>query len=263
MRGLRIQLSGAALLATPLLWAQTQIDPAYPIHDRNRPLPAVVDPGTGGSQQMSGRAPSDAIVLFDGHDLSHWRMRDGSAAKWRIGAGYFEVVPGTGQLYTREAFGDCQLHVEFSEPDPPRGTDQDRGNSGVFLQDRYEVQVLDSFQSRTYADGQAGALYGQFPPLVNASRPPGQWQSYDIIFHAPQFDSAGRLARPARMTVLHNGVLIQDDAQLSGPTAHQHRPPYVAGPPQQPLSLQDHGHPVRYRNIWIRELTETAPTLRP
>lgn len=263
MRDLRIQLSGAALLATPLLWAQTQIDPAYPIHDRNRPLPAVVEPGTESSQQVPGRAPSDAMVLFDGHDLSQWRMRDGSAAKWRIGAGYFEVVPGTGQLYTREAFGDCQLHVEFSEPDPPRGTDQDRGNSGVFLQDRYEVQVLDSFQSRTYADGQAGALYGQFPPLVNASRPPGQWQSYDIIFHAPKFDSAGRLARPAHMTVLHNGVLIQDDVQLSGPTAHQHRPPYVAGPPKQPLSLQDHGHAVRYRNIWIRELTETAPTLPP
>jgi hypothetical protein len=122
--------------------------------------------------------------------------------------------------------------------------------------------VLDSFHSRTYADGQAGALYGQFPPLVNASRPPGQWQSYDIIFHAPQFDSAGGLKHPARMTVLQNGVLIQDDAQLSGPTAHQRRPPYVAGPPKQPLSLQDHGHPVRYRNIWIRELTDPSPAPR-
>ena len=255
MRGLSIRLSAVAMLVAPLLWAQTQIDPAYPIHDRDRPLPAAVDPGTDSSQRSPGRAPSDATVLFDGHDLSRWRMRDGSDAKWKLAGGYFEVVPGTGPLYTRAAFGDCQLHVEFSEPDPPRGTDQDRGNSGVFLQGQYEVQVLDSFQSPTYADGQAGALYGQFPPLVNASRPPGQWQSYDIIFHAARFDAAGRLTHPAHMTVLHNGVLIQDDAQLSGPTAHQHRPPYVAGPPKRPLSLQDHDHPVRYRNIWIRELT--------
>jgi len=258
MKSLTLCASIGSLL---LGWAssvrtQTQIDPRYPIHDRNRPLPAVVDPGTASSQTTPGRPPSDATVLFDGRDLSQWRMRDGSPAKWRLGEGYFEVVPQTGQLYSREAFGDCQLHVEFAEPDPPKGEDQDRGNSGVFLHDLYEVQVLDSYQNKTYADGQAAAVYGQFPPLVNASRPPGQWQTYDIVFHGPRFDATGKLTRPARLTVLHNGVLVQDDVELSGPTAHHRRPPYVAGPERLPLSLQDHNHPVRYRNIWIRELPE-------
>ena len=241
---------------TSLGLAQTEVDSSYPIHDRNRPLPAVVSPGTSSSQAAPGRAPSDAIVLFDGKDLSRWRMRDGSPARWKLGNGYFEVVPKSGQLYTREAFGDCQLHVEFAEPYPPTGEDQDRGNSGVFLHDLYEVQVLDSYQNKTYADGQAAAIYGQFPPLVNAARPAGEWQSYDIVFHGPRFDATGKLTRRARMTVLHNGVLVQDEVELSGPTAHQRRPPYVAGPEKLPLSLQDHNHPVRYRNIWIRELPD-------
>jgi hypothetical protein len=261
MGSIPFRLSSAVILLGwgGLVHAQTQIDPAYPIHDRERPLPAVVDSGTSSSQTTPGRPPSDATVLFDGRDLSKWQMRDGSPAKWKLGEGYFEVVPKTGQLRTRQAFGDCQLHVEFAEPDPPRGVDQDRGNSGVFLHDLYEVQVLDSYQSKTYADGQAAAIYGQFPPLVNATRPPGQWQSYDIVFHGPRFDAMGKLTRPARMTVLHNGVLVQDDVELSGPTAHQRRPPYVAGPEKLPLSLQDHDHRVRYRNIWIRELPDSAP----
>jgi hypothetical protein len=235
-------------------FAQTQVDPRYPQHDRDRPQPAVIDAGTQSSQDSPGRPPSDAVVLFDGTDLSKWRQKDGSAAKWKLGAGYFEVIPGTGQLYTRESFGDCQLHVELAEPSPPHGEDQDRGNSGVFLHDQYEVQVLDSYQSKTYPDGQAAAIYGQFPPLVNASRAPGLWQTYDIVFHGPRFDAAGHLTRPARMTVFFNGVLVQDDAVLTGPTAHRSRPPYVAGPQRLPLSLQDHGGAVRYRNIWIREL---------
>jgi hypothetical protein len=239
---------------TSVAHAQTPIDTKYSIHDRNRPLPAVVDPGTASSQNAAGRPPSDAVVLFDGKDLAEWRMGDGGPAKWKLAAGYFEVVPGTGQLYTRRVFGDCQLHVEFAEPAPPRGSDQDRGNSGVFLQGLYEVQVLDSYRSNTYADGQAAAVYGQFPPLVNASRPPGEWQSYDIVFHRPRFDASGKLLRPARLTVLHNGVLVQDDVVLSGPTGHHQRPAYAPGPDQLPLSLQDHDHPVRYRNIWIREL---------
>lgn len=242
------------LAAAWLAHAGTQVDPNYPIHDRNRPQPAAVDPGIASTQAAPGRAPSDAVVLFDGRDLSHWQHQDGSAPKWKVGGGYFEVVPGSGYLYTREAFGDCQLHVEFAEPDPPKGDDQNRGNSGVFLQGLYEVQVLDSYRSPTYPDGQAAAVYGQFPPLVNASRAPGVWQSYDIIFHGPRFDSAGHLLRPARMTVLHNGVLVQDDVELTGPTGHHQRPPYAAGPDQLPLALQDHGDPVRYRNIWIREL---------
>ena len=254
-----IAFPGIGLLAAAwLAQAETHVDPNYPIHDRTRPQPAVVDPGTASTQATPGRPPSDAIVLFDGRDLSHWRHQDGSAPKWKIGSGYFEVVPGSGYLYTRDAYGDCQLHVEFAEPDPPKGEDQNRGNSGVFLHGLYEVQVLDSYQSPTYPDGQAAALYGQFPPLVNASRAPGVWQSYDIVFHGPRFDAAGHLTRPARMSVLHNGVLVQDDVELTGPTAHHQRPPYSAQPDKLPLALQDHADPVRYRNVWIRELPDTG-----
>jgi hypothetical protein len=236
------------------LLAQTQVDPKWEIHDRNRPVPVAIDSGTASTQETPGRPPSDAVILFDGKDLSKWQHKDGSAAKWKVENGYFEVVPKTGQLYTRDSFGDCQLHVEFAEPSPAKGEDQDRGNSGVFLHGLYEIQVLDSYQSKTYADGQAAAVYGQFPPQVNASRPPGQWQTYDIIFHGPRFDSAGKLLRPARITVLHNGVLVQDNVEPTGPTGHHMRPPYAAGPEKLPLSLQDHNHPVRYRNIWLREL---------
>ncbi|HWZ61514.1 MAG TPA: DUF1080 domain-containing protein [Steroidobacteraceae bacterium] len=240
--------------------AQTYVDPRYPIHDRDRPAPAVIEPGTTSSQAAPGRPPSDAVVLFDGRDLSRWQQKDGSAARWIVRDGYFEVVPGSGYLYTRDPFGDCQLHVELAEPAPPKGDDQNRGNSGVFLHGLYEVQVLDSYHSPTYPDGQSAAVYGQFPPLVNASRPPGEWQSYDIIFHGPRFDAAGKLLRPARMTVLDNGVLVQDDVELTGPTAHHQRPPYAAGPDRLPLALQDHGDPVRFRNIWIRELPDSAVT---
>lgn len=231
-----------------------QVDTRWKIHDPDRPVPPVIDPGTASTQDSPGRPPSDAVVLFDGKDLSKWAHKDGSAAKWKVENGYFEVVPKTGYIYTREAFGDCQLHVEFAEPSPAKGESQDRGNSGVFLQGLYETQVLDSYQSKTYADGQAGAIYGQYPPLVNASRAPGQWQAYDIIFHGPRFDASGKLTRPARETVFHNGVLVQDNVELSGPTAHGARPPYKPQPEKLPLALQDHNHPVRYRNIWIREL---------
>src|SRR5579859_7877349 len=159
-----------------------------------------------------------------------------------------------GELRTKEAFGDCQLHVEFREPVPPHGESQERGNSGVFLMGLYEVQVLDSYDNRTYADGQASAIYGQYPPQVNAARPPGEWQWYDIVFHGPRFDSSGKLLRPARFTVLHNGVLVQDNVELTGPTANGRRPPYKPTPEKLPLALQDHGNPVRFRNVWIREL---------
>src|SRR5260370_36738307 len=169
-------------------FAQTQVDPKYQIHDPNRPAPSVIDPGTTSTPEMPGRPPSDAIVLFDGKDLSKWQHKDGSPAKWKVESGYFEVVPKTGYLYTRETFGDCQLHVEFAEPSPAKGESQDRGNSGVFLQGLYETQVLDSYQSKTYADGQAGAIYGQYPPLLHASRPPGHCQTHDIVFHVPRFD---------------------------------------------------------------------------
>ena len=157
-------------------------------------------------------------------------------------------------IHTADGFGDVQLHVEWMAPDPPRGSDQDRGNSGVFLMGKYEVQVLDSWQNVTYPDGQASAVYGQYPPLVNASRKPGQWQSYDIIFRRPRFGSDGSVRSPAIITVLHNGILVQDHVELTGPTAHQRRPPYEVHPDRLPIGLQDHEHPVRYRNIWIRNL---------
>jgi hypothetical protein len=198
--------------------------------------------------------PADAIVLFDGKDLSGWTTTKGAPAEWLVRDGYMEVVKGKGSIRTTRGFGDCQLHVEWASPETPTGSGQDRGNSGVFLMEVYEVQVLDSYNSRTYADGMAGAIYGQYPPLVNASRKPGEWQSHDIIFRAPRFDERGGLVAPATMTVFHNGILVQDNEELTGPTAHKARPPYKAHADRLPISLQDHSHPVRFRNIWIREL---------
>jgi len=229
-------------------------------HDRNRPQPPVITPGEASTQEQPGKPPSDAIILFDGKDLSAWESIKGGPAPWKVGEGYFEVVPRTGDIKTEQAFGDYQLHVEWATPNPPHGQDQDRGNSGVFMMnlDYYEVQVLDSYQSQTYPDGQAAAIYGQYPPLVNVCRPPGQWQTYDIIFHGPRFDTEGRVVRPDSSTVLHNGVLVQDHATVLGlresERPHAFPPPYSQHPTKLPLRLQDHNHPVRYRNIWIREL---------
>jgi hypothetical protein len=239
------------VLAAP---AQSQVDTKWKIHDMSRPAPPVVDPGTFSTQDMPGHPPSDAIVLFDGKDLSKWQHADKSAAKWKVQNGYAEVVAETGNIQTKQEFGDFQLHVEFAEPVPPVGDSQERGNSGVYLQGLYEVQVLDSYKNKTYADGQAASLYGQYPPQVNASRPPGTWQQYDIVFHAPKFDAANKLLKPARVTVFHNGVLVQDNVALTGPTEHGERPPYKPGVVRGPVALQDHGNPVRFRNIWIREL---------
>jgi hypothetical protein len=233
-----------------------QVDERWKPNDPTRPAPPVIEPGTASAQDAPGRPPSDAIVLFNGNDLSLWVAEDGQLAKWKVADAYMEVVPHSGLIHTRQAFGDCQLHVEFAEPVPPVGEGQERGNSGVFLMGLYEIQVLDSYQSKTYADGQASAVYAQFPPLVNASRPPGQWQTYDIVFHGPRWDHGGKVLRPARITVLHNGVLVQDNVELSGPTGHHQRPPYKPTPDKLPLSLQDHNNPVRFRNIWIRELGE-------
>jgi hypothetical protein len=217
------------------------------IHDLNRPQPRAVDPGG------PGKAPSDAVVLFDGKDLSKWKSAKGGAAPWKVENGYFEVVKGTGGIETVDAYGDGQLHIEWRAPSPPVGESQDRGNSGVFF-GPYEVQVLDSYNSKTYPDGQAAALYGQYPPLVNATRPPGEWQTYDIIFHGARFDASGKVTRPTRITVIHNGVVVQDNQELMGPTTHKARPPYKAHPEKLALALQDHDHPVRFRNVWFREL---------
>ena len=216
----------------------------YRQHAMDRPRPPVVTP------PEPGKAPSDAIVLFDGKDLSAWKNGD----KWIVADGV--ATAAKGGISTKEALGDCQLHIEWATPAKIEGKGQGRGNSGVYFMGRYELQVLDSFENPTYFDGQAGSIYKQFPPMVNASRKPGEWQAYDVIFTAPRFDPAGKLIKPAAITVLHNGVLVQDDVVLSGPTAHQRRPPYVAHPGSLPLLLQNHGNPVRYRNIWIRALSE-------
>lgn len=226
----------------------------WEVHDRDRPLPPVVAPGDTDLATSAGGAPADAVVLFDGENLSQWETPGGDDAPWKVGDGYFEVVPGTGPIQTKAGFGDVQLHVEWSAPDPPRGEDQDRGNSGIFLMGLYEVQVLDSYENDTYADGQAAAIYGQYPPLVNAMRPPGQWNTYDIIFRRPRFGPDGALRAPATVTVLHNGILVQDHEKLTGPTAHHERPPYEAHADGLPIQLQDHDHPVRFRNVWLRNL---------
>ena len=223
----------------------------WPQHSMDRPRPTVVDPGP---ERPPVPAPKDAIVLFDGSQLSEWRTDDGSAAKWTVRDGYVEVKPGTGTMVSARSFGDVQLHIEWATPAVVKGEGQERGNSGVFLMGIYELQVLDSYRNDTYPDGQAGAIYGQNPPLVNAVRGPGQWQAYDIIFHRPRFKADGSLERPARMTVLLNGVLIQDNFELVGPTANRQQPPYRAHADKLPLKLQDHGNPTRFRSIWVREL---------
>lgn len=223
----------------------------WKIHDPDRPQPPVVDPGPASDPVP---APSDAIVLFDNTDLSAWEDSKGQPARWKVENGYMEVVKKTGSIRTKQKFGDCQLHLEWAAPLPATGEGQERGNSGVFLMDKYEVQILDCYDNTTYADGMTAAIYGQYPPLVNACRPPGEWQTYDIVFRRPRFDSEGKLVSPARMTVFHNGVLVHDSAELTGPTAHKQRPPYAFHADKLPISLQDHGNPIRFRNIWLREL---------
>jgi hypothetical protein len=232
----------------------------YKVHDEVRPQPRIVTPGTFSTQERPGLPPSDAVVLFDGRDLSKWESMDGSPARWKVADGYMEVVAKTGSIRTRDAFGSCQLHVEFATPAVVEGESQGRGNSGVFLMNLYEIQVLDNYQNPTYSDGTVGALYGQFPPLVNASRKPGEWQQYDVIWEAPAFDG-DRLVRPAFITVLLNGLVLHHRQELLGPTMHRLAPQYKPHPATGPLSLQDHGNPVRFRNIWYRPLTRYDQTV--
>lgn len=243
------------------LWAQSDGgQKEWAPNDRSRPVPVVITPGTSSSQDKAGDPPSDAVVLFNGKDLSNWEALKGGPAKWKVGDGYFEIAPdgniGSGDIRTKQVFGDFQLHVEWATPNPPKGTDQDRGNSGIFLHGLYEVQVLDSYHSVTYADGQASAIYGQYPPLVNATRPPGQWQTYEIVLHGARFDANGKLTRPANVTVILNGVLVQDHVNIKGPNSTKLGAPYEPTPEKLPIRLQDHHHPVRYRNIWIREIPD-------
>ncbi len=241
--------------------AVAQTPSGWRAHDMTRPRPPVVSPG---QEAVLVAPPSDAVVLFDGSGVGAWRNANGEAAGWVVRNGAMEAAPGAGYVYSRQEFGDVQLHVEWAAPTPPKDTGQGRGNSGVFLMGQYELQVLDSYRNDTYPDGQAGAAYGQYPPLVNASLPPGSWQSYDIVFHRPRFDSVGAVRAPARMTAFQNGVLIQDNVAFWGPTNWLQANPYVVGPSRGPIGLQDHGNPVRFRNIWVRELPEAPlPVLTP
>ena len=235
---------------TPILPGQK-----WHVHDPDRPHPHVVTPGA-----TPGAPPSDAIVLFDGKDLSQWVQHGTGADRdklipstWKVGDGWFEVGPHTGGLYTREKFGDCQLHVEWSSPTEVRSSSQGRGNSGVLIMSRYEIQVLDMWDNPTYADGGAGAIYGQWPPLVTAPRRPGEWNSYDIVFEAPRFEG-DKLVKPAFATVFYNGVVVHNRKEIMGPMVYRQVAHYTPHGAEEPLMLQDHNNPVRYRNIWIRRL---------
>ena len=240
---------------SPLGYDDTPYLPDSPwrVHDIKRAQPTIVTPGTASTQAAPGQPPSDAVVLFDGTDLSGWKGKDGPA-QWLLQDGYMEVN-GTGGIESIEVFGDCQLHLEFAAPTEIRGSSQGRGNSGVFLQGLYEIQVLDNYDNPTYADGTTGAIYGQYPPLVNPCREPGEWQVYDIAFVAPRF-SGGKVVSPAYITVLLNGVLLHHRQAIQGPTGHKTLSSYEGDiPAKGPLSLQDHGgDKVRFRNIWLRHL---------
>ena len=257
-----LKLSAAAAISTAaaaqepqpnpdLGFTDTPMLPGMPwhVHDPARPHPKVVVPGGA-----PGAPPSDAIVLFDGTDLSRWqqRGRGENAGKmidptWKLGPGYFEVVGNSGDLITREKFGDCQLHVEWASPAPPRG------NSGVLMMGRYEIQVLDAWENPTYADGQTAAIYGQWPPLVNPARRPGEWNTYDIVFVAPRF-TGSQVANPAYVTVIYNGVVVHHHKEIMGAMVYRQVAHYTPHAAEEPLMLQDHHDPVRYRNIWIRRL---------
>ena len=239
-------------------FTDTPMLPGLPwhVHDPARPHPRIVTPGA-----TPGAAPSDAVVLFDGRDLSKWghgaqdadvsKMTD---AKWLVRDGAFEVVPKAGDLFSRESFGDIQLHVEWAAPSTVQGRSQGRGNSGILIMGLYEVQVLDVFDNITYADGGAGALYGQWPPLANAARKPGEWQTYDIVFEAPKF-SGGKLEKPAYLTVFWNGVMVHNRKEAMGPMVYRQVAKDAPHAAELPLRLQDHGNPVRFRNIWLRRLS--------
>jgi len=239
--------------APPLGYSNTPKLPHadWKVHDIDRPMPTRVLPGLKPTQP-----PADAIVLFDGTDLSHFNGKDGAAPGWKVENGYVEVIKG-GDIYTKESFGSCQLHVEWRSPTPVASSSQKRGNSGIFLMGRYEVQVLDCHDNKTYADGHAGAIYGQYPPLVNAVQKPGDWNTYDIIFTGPKFDG-DKLLSKAYVTVLLNGVLVQNHVELLGSTAHRKNATYSPHESKAPIRFQDHkdDQAVRFRNIWIRNLED-------
>jgi 3-keto-disaccharide hydrolase len=235
----------------PVGYDDTPMQPngKWHIHDAKRPQPRMVTPGA----LTPAPPPQDAVVLIGaGDDRSAWQMTDGAPVTWPMSDGV--ISSGKGMIRTKAEFTDFQLHVEFATPKEVKGNSQERGNSGVFLLGKFEIQVLDSYHNVTYPDGQAAAMYGQYPPMVNASRPPGEWQAYDIVFKAPRFTAAGALDKPATVTVLHNGIIVHDATAFWGPTAHKRIDPYAPANAKGPLALQDHGNPIRFRNIWIRPL---------
>jgi len=238
-------ISLLAFLITQNLAQDERLDPK--LTEIWEHVPAVVTPGDGTAP------PSDALVLFDGSNFDEWVGRNGGPVRWELKNGVMTVVEGAGGIRTRRSFGDSQLHLEWRAPAEVTGKGQERGNSGIFLQDRYEVQVLDSYNNLTYSNGQAASIYKQHIPLVNACRPPGVWQTYDIIFTSPRFKSDGSVQSPGRVTVIHNGVLVQNNVEFQGNTVFRGQPEYEQHS-QAPIRLQDHSNPVSYRNIWIREL---------
>ena len=234
-----VLVAGAVCAAAAVL-----VDAKEYLRDIVWPMPPVIDPGPAGG------VPSDAVVLFDGKDMSNWEKAD----KWTVKEGY--VVSGGNDIRSKASFGDCQLHVEFATPEKVVGRGQGRGNSGVFMMGIYEIQILDSYDNDTYYDGQAAAIYKQHPPMVNACRKPGEWQTYDIIWQAPRFDAKGTVLKPAYVTVLQNGVLVQNHFELEGQTSWDQAPHYAPHAAKLPIGLQFHGNPVRFRNIWIRDIKE-------
>jgi hypothetical protein len=225
------------------------------VHDGKRPQPPVVTPTPGTVSPTP--PPPGAVVLFDGTDLSHWRNGKGEQAEWKLlDGGVMEVVRGTGDIRSTDEFGDAHIHIEWCAPAEVKGSGQGRGNSGLFIMDRYEIQILDCYENPTYADGTAGAVYGEFPPLANVCRKPGEWNIYDVMWTAPRFDGE-TLKTPAYVTVIFNGVVVQNHTELIGATSHKVVGTYKAHPDKAPLRLQDHGDPVRFRNIWVRPIERT------
>ncbi len=243
----RTLLIFSTLCLSVSLSAQRQGDPK--LSEYYEPVPPVVTPG-----KSAADAPSDAIVLFNGKDFSNWKADRGTDIKWTLAENAMTVAGGTGGITTKQGFGDCQIHIEWRTPAVVKGDGQGRGNSGIFFMGKYELQVLDNYDNKTYVNGQAGSIYKQLVPLANACRPPGEWQTYDVIFIAPRFNANGTLKSQARITVIHNGVLVQNNAALWGGTEYIGSPEYKVHGEKEPISLQDHGNPVSYRNIWIREL---------
>lgn len=249
--------SQVSFAAEPEGYTDTPIIPGtkWHVHDPARPRPHIVT--TGATFSHNAPAPSDATVLFDGTDLSKWKSAHGTNAAWKVENGYMEAVKGKGNIHTSEEFGDFQLHIEFATPEQVVSNSQGRGNSGIFLHGIYEVQVLDSYNNKTYADGQCGAMYGQYPPLASAEKKPGEWSSYDIIFEGPRFDGEGKVTRKAAVTIILNGVLMHHHQEYMGPTTHKQLTSYAkVKKTRGPIELQDHGNPMRFRNIWIRPLGE-------